>query len=370
MSLASCILNPIGCATNDVTSGLLSVFTSGITSWVGRATAWGWRQLSSFLGDASSPAVVVTTARPEFQTLLEIAPIAAVCALGANALTFLRRSDVGGLLRETLITAPLVIIATVCAIPIASGILSVTNALCATATVHAASAADQLANASSGLGAPGFDVLLLDLAGVLASLLLWFELILRNAALSLLLVLSPVVLALALWAPMRRLALRLVETFVALALAKFVIVVALALALSTTTTDSPNVLLTGVAVALLATLSPYLLLRLVPLVESSAAHAFEGVRQRVTRATAKGVTTAVQVGSGMLPAVEPTPPERPEDLGIPWWPDSPWPEFPPLEGTPPAEPPEPPIGEPTLRTGHRAYRTDEYGPVIGWHFDE
>ena len=47
------------------------------------------------------------------------------------------------------------------------------------------------------------------------------------------------------------------------------------------------------------------------------------------------------------------------------------------EGTPETPMPEvtgtklpPPIGTPTLRGGHVAYRTDEMGPVVGWHFDE
>jgi hypothetical protein len=69
----------------------------------------------------------------------------------------------------------------------------------------------------------------------------------------------------------------------------------------------------------------------------------------------------------MTPGVPFTGPEpRPDDLGLDLW-----------EGTPETPMPEvtgekmaPPIGTPTPRGGHVAYRTDEMGPVIGWHFDE
>src|SRR5665213_366391 len=58
--------------------------------------------------------------------------------------------------------------------------------------------------------------------------------------------------------------------------------------------------------------------------------------------------------------------ERADDLGLGMW-----------EGGPEAPMPvatgvklPPPVVTPTPRGGHVAYRTDEMGPVVGWHFDE
>ena len=62
----------------------------------------------------------------------------------------------------------------------------------------------------------------------------------------------------------------------------------------------------------------------------------------------------------------PGPPERGEDLGLEMWPGVPETPMPDMDG----ERPPPPIGTPTLRRGHVVYRSDEGGPVVGWHFDE
>jgi hypothetical protein len=60
------------------------------------------------------------------------------------------------------------------------------------------------------------------------------------------------------------------------------------------------------------------------------------------------------------------PAERPDDLGLDMWESGP--ETPMPEATGNKLPP--PIGMPKPRGGHVAYRTDEMGPVVGWHFDE
>jgi hypothetical protein len=119
---------------------------------------------------------------------------------------------------------------------------------------------------------------------------------------------------------------------------------------------------------MLASLTPFVILRLIPLVEQSALHGVEGLRQRATRAVAAAPSSPVGVAvAALAPDVAPPPPpQRAEDWGIPMWEPGPDIEMPPFEG----EQPPPPVGEPQLRSGHVAYRTDDMGPVIGWHFDE
>jgi len=118
----------------------------------------------------------------------------------------------------------------------------------------------------------------------------------------------------------------------------------------------------------LATCSPFVLLRIIPFVEQSALHNLEGVRQRFTRsASALPNSPAVAAARSLLPETPlPDPPARPDDLGLAMWEAGPDVEFPAQDGPRP----EAPVGTPRLRGGHVAYSTDDMGPVVGWHFDE
>jgi hypothetical protein len=269
--------------------------------------------------------------------------------------------------KEAALAMVIIVIALFGAPTFARTVIEVVDAMCRAAAPDAARVVTKIAARASSLpvGIPGFAALLLDLAAVIGALVLWFELIVRDAILALLLALSPVVVAASLWRPARRLALRLAETFIAVALAKFVVVVALAMGASAETSSSPTVVITGIAVVLLAVFAPFALLRVVPLLEVSALHAMGGMRQAATAAVRRTASNAAAV-SGHFGAVEPTAPQPREDLGIEEWPAGPTPKFP----EEPDVPPEPPIGPPRLRTGHAVAGRDHMGPVIGWHFDE
>jgi hypothetical protein len=168
---------------------------------------------------------------------------------------------------------------------------------------------------------------------------------------------------------MRRLGWRLGETFVAVAASKFAIVITLVLGLNELSGSSATAVITGAVTLLLATAAPYLVLRVVPFLEQSAVHQFDGLRSRATRAIASSTSLASRAASALTPdAPIPAPPPRPVDLGLETWPGSGETSLPPLDPDSPAPPP--PIGKPRLRGGHVAYRRDQMGPVVGWHFDE
>lgn len=364
----SCLLSPVTCVGSSFGPSVLNVILSTIVGWVGAASAWVWGQLGGALSEASASAVVTTAASSEYRTLLVLAPLVAVCALVANVISALRRADGGAIVRDLVVAVPVLALAAVSAIPLATMVLDVANGLSSVAASNASAAVSKISAELSvvPVGTPGLAVLMLDLAAVAGAVMLWFELVIRNAVLALLLCLSPLVFAAAIWAPLRRLAVRLVETFVALALSKFVVVVALALGLSATTSGAPSVVVTGIATVLLATLMPYLLLRTVPFLEASAVHALDGVRQRATSAAARGTRAATSAVSDAMPMEMPAPPERREDLGLEMWPSSPWPEWP----TMPETPPVPPVGKTTPRAGHVVWDRDDMGPVLGWQWDE
>jgi hypothetical protein len=160
----------------------------------------------------------------------------------------------------------------------------------------------------------------------------------------------------------------LAETFLAVAVSKFVIVVTLVLGLDEVTGSSATEIIVGAVTLLLATLTPFLVLKVVPMLDQSALHHFEGLKGRAARTVANAPSgPAGQLARALTPNVEPPgPPERSEDLGLETWPGVPETPMPEVGG----EPLPAPVGTPRLRGGHVAYGHDDTGPVVGWHFDE
>jgi hypothetical protein len=215
---------------------------------------------------------------------------------------------------------------------------------------------------------PGFGLFLLALGVVLGTWLLWCELLLRTVVLSLLLVLVPIIVPLSTFPSLRRLGWRLAETFLAVASSKLLIVIALTLGFNELEGSSASEVVVGAVTILLATCSPFVLLRLIPFVEQSALHNLEGVRKHFTQSvSALPSSPVVAAARSLLPeSPMPTPTARPDDLGLGMWEPGPDIEFPDHEGPRP----DAPVGTPILRGGHVAYRMDDVGPVVGWHFDE
>ena len=314
---------------------------------------------------------IVRAATPEFLTLATLSPVLLLISLLVSSLHSLRHGDASSLWRAFLGVAPACVFAIVAARPLATLALDLVNQLCTTAasTVGTGELAVSRALASlTAASTPGFGLFVLAALVVVGGVLLWCELVIRAVVLTLLIVLVPVVVPLAAIPAMRRVGWRLGETFVAVALSKFLIVVTLALGLSELSGGGATTVITGAVTLMLASLTPFVILRLIPFVEQSALHSVEGLRQRATRAVVAAPSSPVATAvAALAPDVVPPPPAaRAEDWGIPMFEPGPDIEMPPFD----AETPPPPVGEPQLRSGHVAYYTDDMGPVIGWHFDE
>jgi hypothetical protein len=367
VSVAGCAIDPATCAAEAAGQSIVHSLFSVAVGWVAASMDWVYGELAAFLSKTSDPGTVGAVAVPEFRRLLIVAPVVAVCAAIVTVLSGLRRGDGEFMVREMALAAPIIVIGIGAAPALATLTLRAVDELCAVAAPNASNVVGAIAKRVDEVpgGVPGFGALVLETAGVLGAVLLWFELVVRDAVLALLLALAPVVVAAGLWRPARRLAVRLVETFVAAALAKFVVVVALSMGALALAHGTGFVLVTGVAVVLLAALAPFAVLRLVPLIELSAIHAVSGLRQAATGAARSTMRTAASLAAG-APIPDPTPSSPREDLGLEEWPAGPAPDLP----EPGGEPPAPPVGVPTLRGGHAVLRRDEMGPVLGWHFDE
>jgi hypothetical protein len=366
----SCFFSPVGCVARTLGHAVISGVFSQLTNWILGSVEWFLDAAGHVLDSASESSTIVTSASVEYNVLIPLAPGLLMIGLLVATLQAIRHGDGDSLWRVYLGVAPACVFAIFAARPIAKLLLDAVNQLSASASsaaaLHVASLGDVLALLTPTT--PGFGLFLFAVAVIIGTFLLWCELIVRAVVLTLLLVLVPVIVPLATFPAGRRLGWRLAETFVAVAASKFLIVITLTLGFDELLGSSATQIITGVVTLLLATFSPFILLKLIPFVEASALHNLEGLRSRFTR-TAAGISSspAVMAAQALLPEppdIGPAP--RPDDLGLEMWEGTPPGPMPPHEG----EKPPPPIGTPTLRGGHVAYHTDAMGPVVGWHFDE
>ena len=366
-----CIFSPTSCIT-DLGKSTFNDLFNALTNWIVSSVEWFLNAVGHVITSAGEPATVISGANDEFTALLVPAPLLMLIGLVVSTLTALRHGDSSSLWRVYLGVAPACVAGIVLARPMATLVLEAVNQLSGTAASTVATHESALGTSLVGLApsTPGFAVFLLSVVVVIGTMLLWFELIVRTVVLTLLLVLVPIIVPLATFPSLRRLGWRLAETFMAVAASKLAIVITLSLGLDELTGTSVTEIVTGAVTMLLATLTPYLVLRVVPLLEQSALHNFEGLRSRTARSVAGASgSPAGQALSALTPSAPlPTPPTKGPDLGLDMWPGSGESPMPPLD--PEGPPPKPPIGTPQIRKGHAVVRRDDMGPVIGWHWDE
>jgi hypothetical protein len=152
-------------------------------------------------------------------------------------------------------------------------------------------------------GVPGFVLFLAGGVVALAALVLWLELVVREAAITAAALFLPLVLAALVWPSISHWARRLADTLAALVLSKLVIAAVISLAVGALTGAStgsePSTrfgdIIVGIALLLLATLSPFAVLRLIPAFEAGAAAHLEGQRKRMTSSAQQGIGAAIDL---------------------------------------------------------------------------
>ncbi len=370
MSGAGCIVSPALCVATTVGQSAFGGLFTSLTSWILESVQWFLKAAGAVLTSASGPGTVIRAATPEFNTLRTLSPILLLVCLLVGTIHSVRRGESESLWKLYFFNAPLCVLAIAVARPLARLSLSVVDQLSTASSqgvvAHTAILANDLLHLN--INTPGFGLFVLAAGVVIGTLLFWCELIMRTVVLTLLLVLVPVILPFGVLASGRRIVVRLFETFIGVAVSKLLIVITLTLGLGEIISDSTTEVVTGIVTIALATLSPFVLLRLIPFVEQSALHNVEGVRRRFTSAAmGKGAFVGGVVSDALTPEfVPPGPPVKSEDYGLSEWPSDGFREMP----EPTGKTYKVPIGEPTLRGGKVHYGKDEGGPYVGWHFDE
>lgn len=150
-----------------------------------------------------------------------------------------------------------------------------------------------LATAMVVPGAPQLVAAMIACLLIVASVLLWLELVVRAAAIYVAVFFMPLALACYVWPATTSIAKRTIELLAALILSKFVIVATLTLGVAALHGGpSPDNAVIGSAILLIAGFAPFCVLRLAPIIEAGAIAHLEGVARRPLRAAGRAASIA------------------------------------------------------------------------------
>jgi uncharacterized membrane protein YgcG len=281
------ITGNVGGAVNTAVGGAAQVVASTASTALGLAAIGTWvvggaevvlNEAAAALGQTTAPQLRTTWFSSTYWRMAAIATVLTLPFLFAAAVQALIRSDLALLARATFGYLPLAMLAVAIAAPVTMLLLAASDQLCGFISSAAGNAsAHFLANAAvviAGLTAftrSPFLAFLVGLFMIGAAFALWIELLMREAAVYVIVLMLPLAFAAMVWPARRIWAVRAVELLVALILSKFVIVAVLSLGGAAISASAGHSSITGImAGAVLVTLaafSPWAMLRLVPLAE-------------------------------------------------------------------------------------------------------
>ncbi len=319
MSITTAVGSAVSGAVGDVVGGVAGAGISAVFTAAGQWVASGAVWLLGQVGHAMSASTTVDLSSGWFaeheSVMATMAAAVLVPMLACAALQALWRQSASMLLRAFLVQLPLALLLTGVVVELVQMALAVTDALCAQVLAGAGvDTTNILAPVSAflaGAGAvnvqvPAFVVFVGGLLVAVAALGLWLELVVRAAAVSVAVLFLPLALATLVWPAVSHWCRRLVDTLVALILSKLVIAAVLSLAIGAlagglgvgaTGGDGGGfaAVVSGIALLIIATLSPFTLLRLIPAVEAGAVSHLEASRHRLSAPVRQGGNLALDM---------------------------------------------------------------------------
>jgi hypothetical protein len=295
----------------DAAKALISGGVSKVGFAAGLSAVGVWVVVGAKTAVSETAKLIDHTTTPQLQTTWfsstywRMAGIAAVLTLPflfAAAVQAVLRSDLALLARAALGYLPLAVLSVSIAAPVTMLLLAASDQMSAIVSSAAGgNAARALVEIGGGIGAlstydrSAFLAFLLGLLLAGGALALWLELLVREAAVYVVVLMLPLAFAALVWPARRVWAMRAVELLVALILAKFAIVAVLTLAaagLGHKFLSGPNAVLSGLTLVTLAAFAPWALLRLLPMAEVASGAAGS------LRREAMGVSTAGDKAEG------------------------------------------------------------------------
>ena len=276
----------VGGAVNTAVGGAAQAVASTASTALGLAAIGTWvlggavvlKEAATVLGQTTAPQLHTTWFSSTYWRMAAIGAVLTLPFLFAAAVQALIRSDLALLVRAALGYLPLAMLAVAIAAPVTTLLLAACDQLC---TLISSAAGDEsahfLANAAgvvAGLTAltqSPFLAFLVGLFMIAAAFALWVELLMREAAVYVIVLMLPLAFAAMVWPARRIWAIRAVELLVALILSKFAIVAVLSLGGAAISASAGHLsiagIMAGAVLVTLATFSPWAMLRLVPLAE-------------------------------------------------------------------------------------------------------
>lgn len=299
-------------AKSNVLSPAGAIGIAAIVAWAVGGAHFVLSETARLLGQTTSPELTATWFSSVYLRVAGVAALLTLPFLIAAAIQAILRSDGALLARATFGYLPLSCLATGIAAPLAMLLLQVTDWM---GSWVSAAAGDQgsrfLVDAGAALGALGvtagspFVTFLVALLTTAGGVILWLELLVREAAVYIVVLMLPLVFAAMVWPARRVWAIRTVEVLVALILAKFAIVSVLALAAAALAHGGGDLVarsLAGLVLVLLGAFAPWVLLRLLPLAEVASAaigHVRDETQARISRDGAHGKRALASMGDGV-----------------------------------------------------------------------
>jgi len=297
----------VGKVAGSAASAVADSGLDAIAGWVLSGTKSALEEVAHLISATTSPDLTGSWFSSTYWRVAGLAALLTVPFVFAAMIQAVLRSDLPLIGKVVFTYLPVSLLSVSLAAPLVMLLLSATDQMCSVVSSVAvdggASFLDRAAVVAGGLstldGSPFFAVMV-GLFAVAAALMLALELMIRAAAVYVVVLMLPLAFAAFVWPARRIWAIRLVELLISLILSKFVIVAVLSLAGSALSSSDPGVsrLLTATALLLLSTFAPWALLRILPFTEL-AAGAAGALRNELPQARDHAISAAGMVGAGV-----------------------------------------------------------------------
>jgi hypothetical protein len=257
-----------------------SVGLAAVAAAVVAGAQYALEQTGKLIGSTATPRLGTTWFSAYYWRMAAVSALLTLPFLCAAAIQAMLRSDVSLLVRSAFGYLPLGMLAVGIAAPLTGLLLAGSDEMSAIVSAAAGHADTGILDRAGlvGLIAAGskslFVAFFVALFTVAAAVTLWLELLIREAAVYVIVLMLPLFFAAMVWPARRIWAIRAVELLIALILSKFAIVAVLSLggaALGHTLLPGFQALFAGTTLVLLAAFSPWAMLRLLPLHELAGA---------------------------------------------------------------------------------------------------
>jgi hypothetical protein len=252
----------------------------GIVDWAASGAAWLVKTIAVQVDRSSRPALGSAWYARRYASMRALAISLALLFLLAAITQAVLRQDLAMLARSCLVALPLALLLTFAAVTLVELGLALTDSLTDAAVGglggDVKESFEDLGGALVPTGPlPGLVLFLGSILIAVLSLVVWIELVLREAAIYVAVAFLPLALAAVTWPRTAHWARRLAEWIAAIVLAKLAIAVSFAvagamLAHARGGSGGLSAIFGGCAVLLIAALSPWVLLRLIPFAEQAA----------------------------------------------------------------------------------------------------